>query len=117
MKHAIEATYPVEFREADAQRLGAELDHHDSVVLMGMKRVGISNFLRFFLNHPAIGSTYIKNDSTQLFIIVDLNDLVERDVYPFWTLVLTRIVDSIQKSGMPEAVKRESRRIFVKSIL
>ncbi|KKU87984.1 hypothetical protein A3A64_01275 [Candidatus Gottesmanbacteria bacterium RIFCSPLOWO2_01_FULL_48_11] len=116
MKHAIEATYPVEFREADAQRLGAELDHHDSVVLMGMKRVGISNFLRFFLNHPAIGSTYIKNDSTQLFIIVDLNDLVERDVYPFWTLVLTRIVDSIQKSGMPEAVKRESRRIFVKSI-
>lgn len=116
MKHASEATYPIGFRSGDAKRLGTSLAHHDSVVLVGMKRVGISNFLRFFLNHPDIAATYIKNGMTHISIIVDLNDLVERDVYPFWMLVLTRLVDSIQKSTVPDSVKRESRRIFVKSI-
>lgn len=116
MKRVTEASYPIEFRARDARTLGERLSHHDSVVLIGAKRVGISNFLRFFLYHEAIGSTYIKNSTPHLFITVDLNDLVERNIVPFWTLLLTRLVDSVQRSPLAEAVKRQCRRLFVQSI-
>lgn len=116
MKRIIEATYPIDFRADDARRLGEALAHHDSVVLIGMKRVGISNFLRFFLNHDAIEKTYIKNGVPHVFVLVDLNDLVERDIPPFWTLLLTRLVDTVQRTDLPESVKRECRRLFVQSI-
>ncbi|MBI5448741.1 helix-turn-helix domain-containing protein [Candidatus Gottesmanbacteria bacterium] len=115
-KRVTEASYPIEFRAADARKLGESLAHHDSVVLIGAKRVGISNFLRFFLYHEDIGSIYIRNGTPHLFITVDLNDLVERNIVPFWTLLLTRLVDSVQGSPLPEAVKRQCRRLFVQSI-
>lgn len=111
-----EASYPIDFRQEDARKLGESLAHHDSVVLIGAKRVGISNFLRFFLYHEAIGSTYIKNGTPHVFVTVDLNDLVERNIVPFWTLLLTRIVDSVQRSQLPEQVLRRCRRLFVQSI-
>ncbi|MEK7129653.1 MAG: helix-turn-helix domain-containing protein [Patescibacteria group bacterium] len=116
MKRIIEATYPIDFRAEDARRLGEALAHHDSVVAIGMKRVGISNFLRFFLNHDAIEKTYIKNGVPHVFVLVDLNDLVERDIPPFWTLLLTRLVDTVQRTDLAETVKRECRRLFVQSI-
>ena len=46
----IEASYPITFRQNEARVLGEHLKNRHSVVLIGMKRVGISNFLRFFLN-------------------------------------------------------------------
>src|SRR3989344_7716438 len=61
MKRVIEAGYPIAFRTSEAEQLGQHLSHHHSVVLIGMKRVGISNFLRFFLNHEAIAEAYIRN--------------------------------------------------------
>jgi hypothetical protein len=44
-----ETTYPPNFREDDYNTLVDYINHRDSVELIGMKRVGISNFLRFFL--------------------------------------------------------------------
>src|SRR5471030_673627 len=85
-----EASYPMTFREDDAKALGTYLKHHDSVVMIGMKRVGINNFLRFFLHHHDVPKTYINNGIPHVFIPVDLNDLVEREIFPFWTLVLKR---------------------------
>lgn len=116
MKRVIEANYPITFRRKQAAELGAHLKNHHSVVLIGMKRVGISNFLRFFLNHDHVVDTYIKNDISPISVQVDLNDLIERNVSAFWTLLLTRVVDTVQRSTLPESVKRQSRRSFVQSI-
>ena len=42
----IEASYPIEFRKNDVKKLAQNINKRRSVVLIGMKRVGISNFLR-----------------------------------------------------------------------
>jgi hypothetical protein len=116
MKQVIESAYPMSFRKTEAEELGSHIKHHHSVVLVGMKRVGISNFLRFFLNHDGIVPTYIKNGMEQIFVQVDLNDLMERNISAFWTLLLTRVVDSVENSGVPEGVKKQCRKLFVQSI-
>lgn len=116
MKRVIEAGYPIGFRQAEARVLGNHLKLHHSVVLVGMKRVGISNFLRFFLNHDKIADTYIDNGGARIFVQVDLNDLIERNLSAFWTLLLTRVVDTVQRSTLSENEKKQSRRLFVQSI-
>lgn len=108
MKRAIEASYPKSFRKDEVQELQSHLAHHRSVVLIGMKRVGISNFLRFFLSH--------NQKSDQMFVQVDLNDLIERNISAFWTLLLTRVVDAVENSQIPEPEKKKCRRLFVQSI-
>lgn len=112
----IEASYPISFRKENAKILAEHLKNRHSVVLVGMKRVGISNFLRFFLHHEGIAQTYIADSKKHLFIPVDLNDLVERDVYPFWTLTLKRIADAVSESGLPQGLKREIESLFLESI-
>ncbi len=112
----IEASYPLSFRTKDAFELGKHLKNRHSVVLVGMKRVGISNFLRFFLNHPEIGKKYINDDKTHLFIPVDLNDLVERELFPFWVLTLKRIEDAVGKSQLPDKTKKYVETLFLDSI-
>lgn len=52
MENIVEASYPITFRTEDAKHLGTLIKNNRSAVLIGMTRVGISNFLRFFLNHP-----------------------------------------------------------------
>jgi len=116
MKRVTESAYPISFRKKEAEELGSQLKHQHSVVLVGMKRVGISNFLRFFLNHQDIAKTYIDNGVENIFVQVDLNDLIERNILAFWTLLLTRLVDSVQTSSLPESEKRQCRRLFVQSI-
>lgn len=112
----IESGYRVSFRESDARTLGKHLRNRNSVVLIGMKRVGISNFLRFFLNHKAIVKTYIGDDNSHLFIPVDLNDLVEREIFPFWILTLKRILDSVENFSLKEEVKKYIERLFLDSM-
>lgn len=112
----LEAEYPISFRQDEAQELGQHLKNHTSVVLIGMRRVGISNFLRFFLHHKDIAKTYIDPESSHLFIQVDLIDLVEREIYPFWTLVLKRIADASQSSTLPTEVKEDIETLFLESI-
>ncbi|MCL4352967.1 helix-turn-helix domain-containing protein [Patescibacteria group bacterium] len=97
MPEAIESYYPLDFRKEDAIALGDHLRHRHSIVLVGMKRVGISNFLRFFLNHKDIVKTYLDKTQKHLFIPVDLNDLIEKEMFPFWALVLKRIADAAER--------------------
>src|SRR5258708_5653971 len=115
MNQVIEAHYPLAFRAADAQTLGQHLRQHNSVSLIGMKRVGISNFSRFFLNHHKGPSTYIQGGQHR-FIVVDLNDLVEKTLYAFWMLTLKRVVDTIEVGKFSDEIKQQSRATFAQSI-
>jgi len=112
----IETSYPLDFRVDDAKKLGQHLKDRHSVMLVGMRRVGISNFLRFFLNHNDIKKTYIKDDKEHLFIPVDLNDLVEREIFPFWILTLKRIEDAVKKTNLDEKVKKHIELLFLDSM-
>lgn len=112
----LESAYPVSFRQEVCKKLGSYLQLRQSVNIIGMRRVGISNFLRFFLHNPEIVSRYISKTQQHLFIPVDLNDLVERELYPFWTLTLKRVVDACEASSLPEGTKGEIRSLFVTSI-
>ena len=112
----LEANYPLSFRKRDATFLGTYLKNRHSVVLIGMKRVGISNFLRFFLSHKQVSNAYINDGKSHLFIPVDLNDLVEREVFPFWVLTLKRIVDAVNNSGLSLNVKKHTEMLFLDSI-
>lgn len=111
-----EAQYPITFRSEDAKTLGSHLKNRHSVVLIGMKRVGINNFLRFFLNHKDIIKTYLNDGKNHLFIPVDLFDLVEREIFPFWTLTFKRITDIVNKSDLPALTKKHIESLFSKSI-
>lgn len=115
-QNIIEENYPLTFRQEDAKELGKHLKNRHGVVLVGMKKVGISNFLRFFLGNKDIPGTYIKDYKKHLFIPVDLNDLVECEIAPFWTLTLKRIVDSVENSSIDEKVKKEITDLFMDSI-
>src|SRR3989338_4184517 len=113
--HIIETLYPLIFREEEAGRLGALLSNRRSVVLVGMKRVGISNFLRFFLYHKDIPQTYLRGEN-HFFIPVDLNGLVERETFPFWVLTLKRIADASEVSNLPLEIKKKISDYFTQTI-
>lgn len=112
----LETTYPASFRKEDCQKLGQLIQVRHSVVLVGIKKAGIANFLRFFLNHPDITKKYLKGGGQHLFIPVDLYGLVEREIYPFWVLTLKRIVDSIMDSGLNPAIKKDVEGLFLDSL-
>ena len=113
---SITAQFPLIFRYEDAKELGNHLSNHHSVVLIGIKRVGISNFLRFFINRQDVTSNYLNDSKKHLFIPINLIDLVECEIAPFWTLTFKRIVDRVESSSMSEAVKKEIRGMFLESI-
>jgi len=113
---ATERAYPLSFREIDAKVLGEQLLRRHSVDLIGMKRVGISNFLRYFLLHPEIKETFISQKENHLFISVDLNDLVEREIYAFWTLTFKRVIDSVEDADLPLELKKKVSTAFLSSI-
>ena len=116
-KGIIEVTYPLSFHKKDAEVLGKHLKNRHNVVLVGMKRVGISDFLRFFLYRPNIVATYISDGNKHIFIPVDLNDLVEREIKPFWILTLKRVVDSVTSSQTAsEEIKKKMEALFLDSI-
>ena len=111
-----EASYPLSFRKKDSETLGNHIKNRHSVVLVGMKRVGISNFLRFFLHREGIKEEYIQDSKNHLFIPIDLNDLVERELYPFWVLTLKRIEDAVEKSELSQKTKKYIETLFLDSI-
>jgi DNA-binding winged helix-turn-helix (wHTH) protein len=114
--HSIESAYPLSFREEDAKALGEHLHHRHSVDLIGMKRVGISNFLRYFLYHDAVKETFISKEEDHLFIPVDLNDLVERELYAFWMLTFKRVIDVVEDSDLPKDLKQKISLAFLSAI-
>ena len=109
---AIEAQYPKDFRREEQEQLIKHLSHRYSVQLIGMKRVGISNFLRFFLAQQA------KNNkaANELFVAIDLKDMVEREVYPFWILTFKRLADAVQESATTREIKQQMQSLFLQSI-
>jgi DNA-binding winged helix-turn-helix (wHTH) protein len=118
MKYSIaEAAYPVKFRSNDVLTLAEHLHHRHSLEVIGMKRVGIHNFLRFFLFQKHIEKKYIaKEDGKNLFIFVDLNDLVEHDLFAFWRLTLKRIMDSVDIHVQDQHVKEKISALFLRCI-
>jgi hypothetical protein len=110
------ANFPLIFRYEDAKELGSHLNNRHSVVLLGIKRVGISNFLRFFISRDDVAKNYLGDSEKRLFIPVNLNDLVECEIAPFWTLTLKRTLDAVEGSSIEEKVKNEIRDIFLESI-
>lgn len=115
-KGVIESGYPLTFHKEEAMVLGKHLKNRHNVVLIGMKRVGISNFLRFFLYNKNITTTFIKDNKKHVFIPVDLNDLVEREIFPFWTLTLKRIVDAVEKLAIDTNIAKDIQLLFLDSI-
>ena len=114
--HIEEASYPLSFRTRDSENLGNHIKNRHNVVTIGMKRVGISNFLRFFLNRKGIQEKYIIDQKCHLFIPIDLNDLVERELYPFWVLTLKRIEDAVLASEVSPKTKKYIESLFLDSI-
>ena len=112
----VEAKYSIKFRKDDAMALGKDLYNRRCIVLIGMKRVGISNFLRFFLNNKDVVKAYIGGNERHLFIPVDLNDLVEKEVSPFWVLTLKRISDAVENISLRKEIKKKIESLFLDSI-
>lgn len=112
----VEASYPLEFREEDAKSLGEQLRFRHSVELVGMKHVGIGNFLSFFLNNVGVVDKYINHGEKHLFVTVDLNDLVEREIYPFWVLTFKRVVDCTENLEIDPVDKTDIAKLFSDSI-
>ena len=110
----IEQTYPEDFREDITKELGEQLSKRHSVVFIGMRRVGISNFLRFFLHHRNI--QHYSGKLNHLFIAVDLNDLIERTTFAFWVLTLKRISDSVEASDIGPKTKKYIQNLFLDGI-
>lgn len=112
----VETTYPLSFRKKDATIVGQHLEQQKSVELIGMKRVGINNFLRFFLFHKGIKEQYMPQDGKHFFILIDLNDLIERELFPFWRLAFKRIADAVDASSFNEIIKKKIAGLFLASI-
>lgn len=111
----IEQTYPENFRSDLAQELSEHISKRRSVVFAGMRRVGISNFLRFFLHHKKL-RTKLSKDSKHLYIAVDLNDLIERTLPSFWVLTLKRILDAVEPSDFNHKIKKYIENLFLDGI-
>ncbi len=116
MSGITESSYPINFRSEDTQILSDHLKHRNSVNIIGMKRVGINNFLRFFFFHPEAQAKFFDPAMKNFFVHIDLNDLVEREIYPFWTLTLKRLIDVIDTTTSDMTLKKQSKKLFVESI-
>src|SRR3989338_10573532 len=112
----IETKYPLSFRRKDAEKLGEHLRLRHSVEIVGLKRVGIADFLRFFLYHKGIVKKYLGGDKRHLFIVCDLNDLVERELYPFWILTFKRLVDAVDDIKIDQSIKKGINSLFLEAI-
>lgn len=99
------------YRSSDVQFLTEHIRHHHSVEIVGMRRVGINNFLRHFFQQHQFGQT-----DRQMYIFIDLNNLVEREPFPFWQLTLKRISDAVRDLVADQSLRREITQIFESAI-
>lgn len=113
---SLETSYSLAFRAEDAKQLGEHLQHRHNVDLIGMKRVGISSFLRYFLYTKGVKETYVSGNENHIFISVDLNDLVERELYAFWTLTFKRVLDVVDEANVSPDVQQKISSLFFSSI-
>jgi len=112
-----EASYPLDYRKEDALALATFIKNHESICLVAIKKVGISNFLRFFFYHPEVKEKYFGKEAKNfLFIYADLNDLPEVSAQSFWLLVSKRIWEAVMESDFPKDLRKEIDKIFLNSI-
>lgn len=108
-----EASYPLNYRKEDSTALASLIKKHESVCLVAMKKVGISNFLRFFFYHPQIKKEYFNGkENNFLFIFCDLNNLLEISKKSFWTLILKRFFEQIKDSDFEIKIKKEVEDLY-----
>lgn len=110
----IEQTYPENFRSDITRDLGDHINKRHSIVFIGMRRVGISNFLRFFLYHKQLRQK--TSGDKHLLIAIDLNDLIERTIPSFWVLTLKRVLDTVEGSDFAPKTKKYIENLFLDGI-
>ncbi len=111
-----ETLYPATYRAADAKKLGEYIASRHTIEIVGMKRVGISNFLRYFLYHPSLIKKHLADPTNHIFISVDLYDLVEKELFAFWILTFKRLLDQIEVTTVPEETRNYVTTLFMSSI-
>jgi len=94
MNAKIEKGYPSTYRTGDTQALSLNINRRQSVEIVGINRVGIGNFLRYYLNNDIAHSRFLDRKN-HVFITVDLNDLTELSIEMLWQLTLKRIEDTL----------------------
>lgn len=104
-----ESSYPTTFRTSDTQAVLHYISQHQSVTIVGMKRVGVSNFLRFITFNKAI-QKQIENGGQFVFLYLDANDLADITVKQFWLLVLKRLFDETDR--LPESSAKQMKAIY-----
>lgn len=108
-----EATYPVTFRHNDTAALASFIQHHESVCLVAMKKVGISPFVRFFFHHPRIRKLYFDGKRDQfLFVFADLNHLCDLTELEFLRFTAQRLVEALDSAPIPVAVWKEVQALW-----
>src|SRR5258708_39482067 len=55
-------------------------------------------------------------NGSHFFILIDLNDLIEREIFPFWRLAFKRITDAVEESDIHAEIKKKIANLFVSSI-
>jgi len=114
---AFETTFPITFQKQVSVNFCKLLKNRYCINLVGFKRVGINCYLRYFLNHPQLKKFYLSAKNLKLhFVLVDLNDLFEKDYYPFWILTQKRIADSMEYLPSNLQLKKDLQRLFLSSI-
>lgn len=108
-----EASYPLSYREKDSAALASLIKRHESVCLVAMKKVGISNFVRYFFYHPSIKKRYFGNKKNKyLFVFSDLNNLLEITKKSFWMFILKRFYEQIKRSDFEMKIKKEIEGLY-----
>ncbi len=103
------------------ESLTAFLEQRKSVAFIGMKRVGINAFLRQYLRRRKnegvlrVGAAHTA-PRPPLLIPIDLNNLVERNLYALWTLTLKTLLDSVHEHLENQSVREQSEALFTQSI-
>lgn len=88
-------------RLEDRKFLDSCIEKGQDVELIGMKRVGIGNFLDVFLKE----SIHIQ---TKLFVRINIQELYDIEGRSFYTLLLKDFVNSILRSSCEESIKRSA---------
>lgn len=115
IEHSIipEAVYPASFRHQETDDILTILRQHQSVTIVGMKRVGVSNFLRF-ITHNAIIRARLNNGKQTVFVYLDTNDLTEITLQQFWLLLLKRLYDT--STELPASKREKVEQIYQRTI-
>lgn len=109
-----ETSYPLSFRKQATDDVLQVLSQHQSLTIVGMKRVGVSNFLRFITFNPKIHDR-LQNGKLSSFIYLDTNDLASINIEQFWLLLLKRLVDAA--AHLPDKQQQAIQAIYNKTIL